>query len=40
MRPEKLYLLDIIEAAEAISRFCETISEDDFLQDKLRQSAV
>jgi len=40
MRPEKLYLLDIIEAAEAISRFCETIHEDDFLQDELRQSAV
>jgi uncharacterized protein with HEPN domain len=40
MRPEKLYLLDIVEAAEAISRFCENLSEDDFHQDELRQSAV
>ena len=40
MRPEKLYLLDIIEAAEAIGRFCEPIGEDEFLQDELRQSAV
>lgn len=40
MRPEKLYLLDIIEAAEAVRRFCETIREDEFLQDELRQSAV
>jgi uncharacterized protein with HEPN domain len=40
MRPEKLYLLDIVEAAEAISRFCEPVGEDDFLQDELRQSAV
>lgn len=40
MRPEKLYLLDIVEAAEAISRFCEPVGEDGFLQDELRQSAV
>lgn len=40
MRPEKLYLLDIVEAAEAIQRFCAPISEDAFLQDELRQSAV
>jgi len=40
MRPERLYLLDIIEAAEAIHRFCEPVSEDQFLQDELRQSAV
>jgi uncharacterized protein with HEPN domain len=40
MRPEKLYLLDIVEATEAISRFCEPVGEDDFLQDELRQSAV
>ncbi len=40
MRPEKLYLLDIVEAAEAIRRFCEPISEDEFIQDELRQSAV
>lgn len=40
MRPEKLFLLDIVEAAEAIGRFCEPVGEDDFLQDELRQSAV
>ena len=40
MRPEKLYLLDILEAAKAINRFCGTICEDEFLQDELRQSAV
>jgi uncharacterized protein with HEPN domain len=40
MRPEKLYLLDIIEAARAIERFCKPINEDQFLQDELRQSAV
>ena len=40
MRPEKLYLLDIIEAAELIDRFCEPIGEEAFLQDELRQSAV
>ena len=40
MRPEKLYLLDILEAAEAIKRFCEPISEDDFNHDELRQSAI
>jgi uncharacterized protein with HEPN domain len=40
MRPEKLYILDIVEASEAIGRFCEAIGEDEFLQDELRQSAV
>ncbi len=40
MRSEKLYLLDIIEAAEAIGRFCEPIGADEFFQDDLRQSAV
>lgn len=40
MRPEKLYLVDIIEAAEAIDRFCERLGEEEFLQDELRQSAV
>ncbi len=28
MRSEKLYLLDIVEAAEAIQRFCAPISEE------------
>ena len=40
MRLEKLYLLDIIEAADAIKRFCDLVSEETFLQDELRQSAV
>ncbi len=40
MRPEKLYLVDIIEAAESIQRFIDAIDEPDFLIDELRQSAV
>ena len=40
MRPEKLYLIDIVGATEAIERFCATITEAQFLQDELRQSAV
>ncbi len=40
MRPEKLYLVDILEAADAIQRFLEPISEDSFLNDELRQSGV
>jgi len=40
MRLENLYLLDIIEAADAIQRFCEPVDEREFLNDELRQSAV
>jgi uncharacterized protein with HEPN domain len=40
MRSDKLYLLDIIEAADAVQRFIEPIDEDSFLQDELRQSGV
>jgi uncharacterized protein with HEPN domain len=40
MRPEKLYLIDIVEAAEAIQRFIDSIGEQEFLKDELRQSAV
>ncbi|MCE5208203.1 MAG: DUF86 domain-containing protein [Chloroflexi bacterium] len=40
MRPEKLYLLDIIEASDSIRRFCEPIDKDDFFHDELRQSAI
>ena len=40
MRPERLYLVDILEAADAIQRFIEPISEDEFLSDELRQSGV
>ena len=40
MRPEKLYLADILEASDAILRFIEPIKEDEFLSDELRQSGV
>lgn len=40
MRREKLYLTDIVEAADAVERFCEGTEHDRFLQDELRQSAV
>ena len=40
MQPEKIYLVDILEAADTIQRFLEPISEDSFLSDELRQSSV
>ncbi|WP_299645271.1 DUF86 domain-containing protein [uncultured Chloroflexus sp.] len=40
MRPERLYLTDMVEAADAIERFLRGISSADFMQDELRQSAV
>jgi uncharacterized protein with HEPN domain len=40
MRPEKLYLTDIVEAADAIQRFCRGRNYDDFLYDEMCQSAV
>ena len=40
MRPEKLFLLDIVDAAAAIGRFCESVSDEEFFRDELRQSAV
>ena len=40
MRSERLYLTDIIEAADAIERFLEEVSRNRFLRDELRQSAV
>lgn len=40
MRPERLYLIDIIEAADAIARFLADVDEEMFMQDELRQSAV
>lgn len=40
MRPERLYLEDILQAADAIERFLSGISESDFEHDELRQSAV
>jgi uncharacterized protein with HEPN domain len=40
MRPERLYLLDILEAAESIDRFVDGVDEPDFLQNDMLQSAV
>ncbi len=40
MRPEELYLVDIVEAADAVARFVAGREAADFLKDELRQSAV
>jgi uncharacterized protein with HEPN domain len=40
MRPEKLYLTDIVEAASAIARFCDGVEIETFLDDEMRQSAI
>jgi len=40
MRPERLYLTDIIEAADAIQEFLEGVSEAEFLKRDLIRSAV
>jgi uncharacterized protein with HEPN domain len=40
MRPEKLYLTDIVEAADAVQRFTEGAQREEFYGDELRQSAV
>lgn len=40
MRPEKLFLVDILEAADAIHRFIDSFNKDEFLNDELRQSGV
>ena len=40
MRPEKLYLTDIIEAADAIGRFCNGTSIEALLDDEIRQAAI
>jgi uncharacterized protein with HEPN domain len=40
MRTEKLYLTDIVEAAEAIDRFLHDWERDHFLTDDLHQSAM
>jgi uncharacterized protein with HEPN domain len=40
MRPEKLYLADILEAAEAISRFVAGIPFESFIEDEMRQAAI
>jgi uncharacterized protein with HEPN domain len=40
MRPEKLYLTDIVEAADAIGRFCGGVSIEVLLDDEMRQAAI
>jgi uncharacterized protein with HEPN domain len=40
MRPEELYLTDIIEACKAIEVFCEGVPFDQFSNDDMRRSAV
>lgn len=40
MRPERLYLTDIVEAADAIQRFLVGARRETFLQDDLLRSAV
>jgi len=40
MRPEKLYLTDIVEAAQAISRFVMGESYHEFEQNEMMNSAV
>ena len=40
MRPEKLYLIDMVEAAEAIDRFLAGMDREEFEIDDLRQSAI
>ena len=41
MRPELLYLADIIEAADAIERYRAALTaEKEFYEDDLRQSAI
>lgn len=40
MRPEKLYLTDIVEAAQSIARFVMGESFDEFEQNEMMNSAV
>ncbi|MEJ5241597.1 MAG: HepT-like ribonuclease domain-containing protein [Anaerolineales bacterium] len=40
MRPEKLYLTDIVEAAQSIARFLQGVSFDEFTQNEMMSSAV
>jgi uncharacterized protein with HEPN domain len=40
LRRDELYLADIVEAADAISRFIDNVTQDVFLADELCQSAV
>ncbi len=40
MRPEKLYLTDIVEACKSIEGFCKGVTFDQFSKDDMRRSAV
>jgi len=40
MRSEQQYLVDIVEAADAVARFLAGVDRESFLKDELRQSAV
>jgi uncharacterized protein with HEPN domain len=40
MRPEKLYLVDIVEAAQAIERFLKGADFDEFERNEMLNSAV
>jgi uncharacterized protein with HEPN domain len=40
MRSEKLYFVDILEAADVIQRFIESTNKEELLCDELRQSGV
>lgn len=40
MRPEKLYLTDIVNAARSIEQFCTGVNFEQFEQEDMRNSAV
>ena len=40
MRDERLYLADIVEATDAIGRFVAGMTEDDWIEDEVKQGAV
>lgn len=40
MRPEVLYLTDMVEAADAIHRFLVDVPREKFLEDEILQSAI
>jgi uncharacterized protein with HEPN domain len=40
MRDDRLYLVDILEAAAAIDRFIAGMNEDEWIEDEVHQSAV
>jgi len=40
MRPERLYLQDMLDAADAISRYITGVEEDEFLADYVLRDAV